>query len=68
MRVVQAAYMGKVKNAYKILSAKLSPRKYMAQEQYQHFVDRYFFLTIYHKSLIQSKVTFLKKNPARRTN
>jgi hypothetical protein len=24
-----------------------------------HFEDRYFFLYIYHKSLIQSKVTFL---------
>jgi hypothetical protein len=27
-----------------------------------------FFLSIYHKSLIQSKVTLKKKNPARRTN
>jgi hypothetical protein len=32
----------------------------------RHIADRYFFLYIYHKSLIQSKVTFLL-NPARRT-
>jgi hypothetical protein len=31
-----------------------------------HIADRYFFLYIYHKSLIQSKVMFFL-NPARRT-
>jgi hypothetical protein len=33
----------------------------------KHIADWYFFLYIYHKSLIQSKVTFFFLNSARRT-